>query len=116
MDAFDKKQDQALDALFAAAKAADPIPSGDLMARIMAGAAGAQKPAAVPIVAPERRGFGQTLSDVFGGWAGASTLVACVGLGVVVGVVSPDVVLSYLPGAELGLGDDVFGLYYESEL
>lgn len=116
MDAFDKKQDQALDALFVTAKAGDPVPSGDLMARIMADAVGAQKPTVVPVVAAERRGFGQTLGDVFGGWAGASTLVACVGLGVVVGVVSPDVVLSYLPGVELRLGDDVFGLYFESEL
>ncbi|MEJ6708798.1 MAG: dihydroorotate dehydrogenase [Amylibacter sp.] len=116
MDEFDKKQDRTLEVLFAAAKADDPVPSGDLMVRIMADAIGAQKPTVAPISTPERRGFGQTLSDVFGGWAGATTLVACVGLGVVVGFASPDVVLSYLPGAEFGLGDDVFGLYFESEL
>ena len=116
MDEFGKKQDQALDLLFAAAKADDPIPSADLMARIMADAVDAQKPIVASIATPARRGFAQTLSDVFGGWAGASTLVACVGLGVVVGFVSPDVVLSYLPGAELEQSDDLFGLYIESEL
>jgi len=53
---------------------------------------------------------------MFGGWAGVSTLAACVGLGVIIGFVSPDAVMAYVPGAEVALSDEAFGLYFESEL
>jgi hypothetical protein len=117
MTKTDKEAEVALEKLFAAAKAADPVPSGDLMARIMADAAAvqSQQTQALP-VQPAPRRFGEVLSDMFGGWAGASTLVACVGLGLLVGFVSPDTVLSYVPGADDTSLDGAFGLYFDDEL
>ncbi len=109
-------QEAALDEMFAAARTADPVPSGDLMARILADAKAVQGEVQTSApVAPERSRW-QGLNEMFGGWAGVSTLAACVGLGVIIGFVSPDAVMAYVPGAEVALSDEAFGLYFESEL
>lgn len=117
MNESEKDNDTALDVMFAAAKAADPVPSGDLMARIMADAASVNIPphaAAATLSAP--KGMLDILSDVFGGWAGASTLAACIGLGLMVGFSSPQTILSYVPGGAVDAGEDVFGLYFDTDL
>lgn len=112
-----EKHDAALNAMFTAAKAEDPVPSGDLMARIMADAAAVQTQAAVvsaPIPAP--KSIVHILSDAFGGWAGASTLAACVGLGLMVGFTSPETILSFVPGTTAEASEDAFGLYFDTDL
>ena len=116
MSQNETQKSDGFDALFGAAKSADPVPSADLMARILADARDVQ---AVPVqsmprVAPRR--FGDVWADLFGGWAGATALAACVCLGMIVGFTSPDAVLSYVPGADLAALDDGFDLYLESEL
>jgi hypothetical protein len=110
------KNDAVLEQLFEAAKAADPVPSGDLMARIMADAASVQAQPVPVAPLPVPRGFGQVLSEVFGGWAGASTLAACVGLGLLFGFSSPDTILSFVPGSVAEAADDSFTLYFDTEL
>lgn len=116
MSQNDTQQNDGFDALFAAAKSADPVPSADLMARILADAKDAQTVPvqSVPPAAPKR--FTDVWADLLGGWAGATALAACVCLGVIVGFTSPDAVLSYVPGADLASLDDGFDLYLESEL
>jgi hypothetical protein len=117
MTDIDKKSDAALEKFFVVAKAADPVPSGDLMSRIMADAVAVQSQQAQTVTTqPTPRRFGEMLGDMFGGWAGASTLVACVGLGLLVGFVSPETVLSYVPGAADASLDGAFGLYFDDEL
>lgn len=102
---------------FAAARADDPVPSGDLMARIMADAATMQAvPVAVtPLVAPPKS-WTQSLYEAFGGWAGASTLAACVGLGLFIGFSSPDIILDLMPGTAAEASDDTLGLYFDTDL
>nr|WP_323776640.1 hypothetical protein [Amylibacter sp.] len=102
----DKNQnDQTLDLFFDAAKAADPVPKSDLMARVMADAASVQAsfnapPVAVSVAAPQpRRGLFAGFAEMIGGWAGASALTACVCVGLVYGFTAPDTVRSYLPEA-----------------
>lgn len=116
MSEMDKYDDAALEQMFAAAKADDPIPSGDLMGRIMADAAAMQARPVAVAPTPVRRGFGQVLADVFGGWAGASTLAACVGLGLLFGFSSPDTILSFVPGSVAEAAEDSFTLYFDTEL
>ena len=118
MSETNKNQDASLDALFKAARQAEPTPSGNLMTRIMADAAEVQdamQQQSTPDVVPSR-GFLQGISDALGGWAGVSTLAACVGLGIVFGFASPDAVMSYVPGAEIDATEELFGLIFESEL
>ncbi len=104
------------DALFGAAKSADPVPSADLMARILADAQHVQDAAVqtVPAVVPKRSRA--VWAELFGGWAGITTLAACACLGMILGFTSPDAVLSYVPGADLASLDDGFDLYLENEL
>ena len=98
----DKSQsDQALELFFDAAKAADPVPKSDLMARVMADAASVQaRFNAPPVVAPQaRRSLFAGFAEMIGGWAGASALTACVCVGLLYGFTAPDTVRSYLPEA-----------------
>lgn len=80
-----------LDALFRAADAEAPLPSGDVMARILADADALQAaPAAA--VAPAKP---QSVRDLLGGWLGLSGLAGAVAAGLVIGVLSPDALGSY---------------------
>ena len=113
-------EDLALDAMFAAAKSADPVPSSDLMARILADAGQAQESQAArkhadPVVSVP---FAHRFRDFFGGWAGASALTASVCFGLVLGVSSPDTVLSYIPltPVESDAALDVLGVYGEDAI
>ena len=121
MNETDKIDDAALDAFFDVAKSHEPVPSGDLMARIMADVAAVQSQTATVVsagseAAPTPTGLFQMLSDIFGGWAGASTLAACFGLGLMFGFSSPDTILSYVPALAIEGVEDTFGLYFDAEL
>jgi hypothetical protein len=104
------KEDAALDGLFRAAKDHDPVPNGELLRRILADAHLVQASFATPIMRKvERVGFFATLSEMIGGWAGASALTACVCFGLFLGFNAPDEVLSYAPGMESEIADSGFG-------
>lgn len=114
---LDGLDDAVLDSFFSAAKGADPVPSADLMARVLADASHIQKERTQqvrrPLNQPKRRFL---LADLFGGWAGVSTLAAGVCLGVFIGLSSPDEIISYVSGLDATLSDDGFGLYFDEEL
>ncbi|SMX29377.1 hypothetical protein TRP8649_03511 [Pelagimonas phthalicica] len=75
-----------LDSFFAAARAEEPLPSGDFMARIEADALAAlPSPAAVT-----RPGLWQQFLQSVGGWPGAAGLAAACATGVWIGVAPPD--------------------------
>ncbi|WP_306153085.1 hypothetical protein [Roseovarius sp. MMSF_3281] len=115
------KHDSTLDAAFAAARAQQPEPSAELMARVLAEAEDVQAGLARP---PERsrpkRGYLRQFLDAMGGWPAMTGLAAAgvagvwLGISPVVGV--SDALVNYLgtgdtlgyavdvmPGAELGL-------------
>ncbi|MCH2076920.1 MAG: hypothetical protein MK180_08530 [Rhodobacteraceae bacterium] len=103
-----------LDRLFKASDAETPLPSGDLMARIMADAEAVQAQAIAPTpgAAPQSRGLFAGLGEALGGWAGLSGLGAAVATGLVIGIFPPDQLASYaamLTGAEVSLSDYVPG-------
>lgn len=91
--------DQTLELFFDAAKAADPVPKSDLMARVLADAASVQAGFNAPFVAASQpsRGLFAGFAEMIGGWAGASALTACVCVGLLYGFTAPDTVRSYLP-------------------
>ena len=87
-------KDNALDSLFAEARAKGAVPSDDLMARVMGDAMDAiPKPAPV---APERpRGF----LALIGGWPSLAGLATATVAGIGFGFASPDVVTTLSLGA-----------------
>ncbi len=106
----EKKDDIALDALFAAAKSEPPQASDDFLARLHADALSAtpRPPQPVP-KAP-------SLTERFKGWFAVSGLSGAAALGVWIGFVMPEVVTTvspisedvielsaYLPGADLSV-------------
>ncbi|MEM8591815.1 MAG: hypothetical protein AAGF13_04745 [Pseudomonadota bacterium] len=95
-----------LDTLFSASDAEAPLPSGDLMARILADAEAEQGARSEPVA---RRGFLGTLREALGGWAGISGLAGAVATGLVIGVFPPDA-LSYYSSLLLG-GDVIYSDY-----
>ena len=108
--------DQAFKALFADAKTSDPIPSADLMARVMADAASARaQMAEVQSQVSTPKSILQMLFEVFGGWMGASTLAACAGLGMLIGFAEPDAILNFIPGSVAEAGEESLGLYLDTD-
>ncbi|MDO6589248.1 hypothetical protein Q4539_03210 [Yoonia sp. 1_MG-2023] len=83
--------DDILEDIFAQARAVAPVPSDDLIARVMAGAT---VPQAVPQPAP-RRSLGQQVLDLLGGWTAVSGLVTATCAGVWIGVAPPASVENY---------------------
>ena len=81
LDAFE------LDALFDAARADGPEPSGDLMARIMADA---QAQIVVPDTLAPSRGFLAGMLVLVGGWPAAAGLATATVVGLSVGLSTPD--------------------------
>lgn len=79
-----------LDDLFAGLRASGPVPSGDLMARVLADAAALQ-PKAVPLaVAPARRGgVLRALSALFGGGPVLAGMGTAAAAGLFIGFAQP---------------------------
>lgn len=105
--------DAELDALFGAAADAAPIPSGDVLARILADA-DALQPAAPGLVvhaqdpaqdpaAPFGRIMGY-LAEALGGWRGATGLAGVAAVGLMIGI-SPPMALDSLAATYLGTGE-----------
>ncbi len=106
----EKKDDIALDALFAAAKSEPPQASDDFLARLRVDAQSATpRPAQRAPTAP-------SLTERFKGWFAFSGLSGAAALGVWIGFVMPEVVTTvspisedvielsaYLPGADLSV-------------
>lgn len=87
-------KDNALDRLFAEARSDAPVPSDDLMARVMGDAMDAMpKPAPVEIDRP--RGF----LALIGGWPSLAGLATATVAGLAFGLVSPDTVSTLSLGA-----------------
>ena len=103
-----------LEALFASARAQDPVPSDGLMARVLADAAAVQADMGAGVVGmnPARpsRSLWDRVLDGIGGWTGVSTLAASACVGLVVGLTGPDAMLSYVPGVTV---DVTGGEFYE---
>lgn len=95
-----------LDALFKAAQDADPVPSADLMARVLADSVAVQAGFAAQAV-PVRttRGWLAQAKEMVGGWAGASALTAVMCMGLIFGFSAPETVMNFMPGAETAISD-----------
>jgi hypothetical protein len=78
-----------LDDLFAASRAHQPAPGNDLMARVLADAAGIQTGFATAAV-PAQPGLWARMMDAIGGWPAVSGLAAATVAGVWVGVAPPN--------------------------
>lgn len=98
------RNEEMLDMFFDAAKAQEPVPGSDLMARILADASQVQSgfqtvPDAKPVPTPARttQSILTRIFAVLGGWAGASALTASICIGMLYGATAPDTVRSYLP-------------------
>ncbi|WP_422072571.1 hypothetical protein [Tranquillimonas rosea] len=93
------KDDALIDAAFATARASDPPPSDDLVARILADADATQ---AAQHSASRQRSVGggwRGLLGVIGGWRGASGLVAASLVGLAIGAALPASLSAVVPGA-----------------
>ncbi len=107
--------DAALEQLFEAAQKNAPLPSGDLMARILADAAAEQAKNQAQ-EAPRRAAPSPVLGlrAALGGWAGLSGLAGAVALGLMIGIFPPDGLTSYtdlvLGSGSTGLSDYLPGL------
>ncbi|MEM1236835.1 MAG: hypothetical protein AAGI10_07690 [Pseudomonadota bacterium] len=115
--------DAELDRLFEASDAQAPLPSGDLMARILADAeAQASAPVApMPASVVPAQSFLSRLRETLGGWGGVSGLAGVAAVGLIVGIFPPVAlsdyaasvlgtdtsVTDYLPGLEAALGEVV---------
>lgn len=87
-------QDRDLDALFAASRAAPPVPSDALMARVLADALDHQPaPQAatrpVPQIMPRRARFWEPLAALFGGVGALAGMGGAAMLGLFIGYVQP---------------------------
>ena len=96
-----RSEDQELEALFYAARAAPPQPPAALMARVLADAGAEQRPARV---ARQRQPVWRELFRVLGGWPAMAGLMTATATGVWMGI-SPPVFLQDTTGAYLGAGD-----------
>ena len=113
----DKREMDALDALFAEVAGPKAEPSADLMARVLAHAARMQATAAA---GPQPRGGSGFLSPLWaalGGWAGAGGLAAVAAAGVWLGIAPPaalETVTDVFFGSSVTLqvfsADDVLGM------
>ena len=114
---FPDQDDQKLNDLFRQSRSADPVPSVDLMARILADAAHVQAELAEnrQHQTPEPSIVGKRLAS-FGGWGGASALTASICLGLFFGIAAPDTVMAYVPGIETSTGGDIGFLDVFSDL
>lgn len=82
------RDDAALEAFFADARATAPVPSEALVERILADAAAAQvRPAPAPT--PSRRNWLSELVSTIGGWPAVAGLSAAAAAGVWIGVAAP---------------------------
>ena len=94
--------DMMLESLFEAGRAEAPVPSQDLMARILADAQ-ANMPAPAPIVRaarPVRRGLLAGLLAAVGGWPSVATMATATVAGIWLGFAQPDT-LNTLSGGTL---------------
>jgi predicted lipid-binding transport protein (Tim44 family) len=86
----DHLTDDAMEALFAEARAQGPAPSGDLMARILQDAEAETRARAAPKPSPRpRTSWLERLSGALGGWPALGGLVASTVLGLLLGVAQP---------------------------
>lgn len=95
--------DKMLEAFFEAARDDAPVPSQDLMARILADAQ-AELPAPAPIlrqaVEPRRRSLLASLLAAVGGWPSVATMATATVAGIWIGFAQPDA-LNALAGGTL---------------
>ncbi|WP_421703995.1 dihydroorotate dehydrogenase [Aliiroseovarius sp.] len=94
--------DKMLESFFEAGRADAPVPSQDLMARILADAQ-ANMPAPAPLArpaTPARRGFLVGLLAAVGGWPSVATMATATVAGIWLGFAQPDT-LSNLSGGTL---------------
>ena len=107
-----------LDGLFAAARDTAPVPTGDLMARVMADAEAQVAAQATP--APVARpGLWAGLLAAIGGWPAAAGLATAAVTGVMVGFYTPDTLDDLTGGyigAALGYGVEDFMPSYDGLL
>lgn len=106
--------DAELDRLFQASDSEAPLPSGDLMARILADAEAMAPAAAAPAVsAPVQAGFLSRLRETLGGWGGLSGLAGAAAMGLIIGVFPPAALSDYavaVLGGEVAVTDYLPGL------
>jgi hypothetical protein len=82
------KDDIALDAFFAAARADDPEPGDDLMARILADAARVQPRPVTPVSAASASGWRGILAAI-GGWPAMGGMAVATMAGLWIGIAPP---------------------------
>ncbi|MEC7760821.1 MAG: dihydroorotate dehydrogenase [Pseudomonadota bacterium] len=94
------RDDAMLDEFFAAGQAEAPVPSSDLLARIMADADG-EAEARAPVVSSgrRRRGWVAGLAAVIGGWPAFAGMATAAAAGVWIGAAQPDAVTTLTGGA-----------------
>ncbi len=104
----ERRNEQELEALFAAARRDAPTPSADLMARVLADAEAAQAQAqAAPAARPTRpaaRPRWRQVVDLLGGWPAMAGLATAGVAGLWLGVAPPAALLD-LPLAGFGTAD-----------
>lgn len=105
-----------LDRFFKASDVEAPLPSGDLMARILSNADAQQAQAFAPpppsTTPSEARSVFAGLKETLGGWAGLSGLGAAVATGLVIGIFPPAQLVTYaevLTGGQAYFSDYVPG-------
>ncbi|MEM9350611.1 MAG: hypothetical protein AAGA47_10135 [Pseudomonadota bacterium] len=98
-----------LDTLFRASEGEAPLPSGDLITRIMADAEAEQAVAALASSAPRPSGLAG-LREALGGWAGLSGLAGAAAMGLIIGVFPPEVLSTY-SDTVLGISSATFSDY-----
>ena len=113
----DKREIDALDALFADVAGKKAEPSADLMARVLADAANVHATAAARSQPRGASGFMSPLWAALGGWAGAGGLAAVAATGVWLGIAPPaalETVTDAIFGSSVTLqvfsADDVLGM------
>lgn len=113
MNERDDQPDEALDALLAEARALRPVPSADLMARLLADAERARpRPRPRPAAAPRRaRGPWRDWIAALGGWPAMGGLAAAAAAGVWIGAAPPAALTTLVPplwgeGVSVAVGAD----------
>lgn len=110
------KDDIALDAFFAAARAEEPVPGDDLMGRIMADAALVQGRSAVAVAAPVASGWRGILAAI-GGWPAMGGMAVATMAGLWIGISPPTGLATFASGifgetvsVQIYADDDPLGL------